>query len=349
MRNICRAAISIILLAGLGLLSSAQAQSQEVPPTDDQSSGFVAESGRFAFFSHYWLNMHHFLHQVALAQDEGRPSPVDADVEDQLSAPEKNAFEAAIAFYKRNLLNKDLRSSEYMQDFKDWVVRQDTTGLSSVPQEFRDHTDRLAAFGSAYRQHFWDRHQISNKNIVSDNLNLVRATEDSVAERLSSLARESWPDYKIRVDVTHYGKSQDNTAFTTIFPAHIVAPSKGRTVEGGWVETLYHEAGHQLIRPRTGFVPETIGDVSEVKGEYLRSLWHAYLFYFAGAATRHALEGEGIENYTMYMVREEVFSRYMSSLQTFLPRYMNRKATLAEVTRSIIEDVYERTDLGQSE
>jgi hypothetical protein len=349
MRKAFGATTAIIVLVGFGLFSAARAQTQDAPPADDASPGFVAETKRFAFFSHYWLNMHHFLHQVALARNEGRSSPADAKVKNRLSAPEKNLFDEAIAFYKRNLINKDLRSSEYMQDFKSWVVRQDTSDFSSVPQEFRDHTERLESFDSLYREHFWDKHRASNESVVSDNLNLVRATEDSVAERLSSLTHESWPRYKLRVDVTYYGKSQDNTAFTTIFPAHIVAPSKDQgTVEGSWVEVLYHEAGHQLVRSRTGFVPGTIRDVSEVEGQGLRNLWHAYLFYFAGAVTRNALKREGIENYKMNMVREEIFSLYVPSFQKYLPRYLNRKATLAEVTRSIIEDVYERGDLGQS-
>ena len=81
----------------------------------------------------------------------------------------------------------------------------------------------------------------------------------------------------------------------------------------------------------------------------MRSLWHAYLFYFAGAATRQDLKGEGIENYKMYMVREELFSLYMPSLRKYLPRYMNRKATLAEVTESIIKNVQESADLRESE
>lgn len=348
MREAFTATIAIILFAGFGLFSPAQAQ--DAPPADGTSPGFVAETERFAFFSHYWLNMHHFLHQVALARSEGRSSPVDTEVKNELGAPEKNVFEEAVSFYKRNLIDKDLRSSEYMQDFKRWVVRQDETGFSSVPQQFRDHTDRLAAFDSLYRQYFWDEHRSSNESIVSDNLNLVRATEDSVSVRLSSLAHESWPEYKIRVDVTHYGKSQKNTAFTTIFPTHIVLPSKDRdVVEGGWVETLYHEAGHQLIRPRTGFIPGTIEDVSEVEEDGLRSLWHAYLFYFAGATTRHALKEEGIQNYKIYMVREEVFSLYIPALQKYLPRYMNREATLSEVTKSIIKDVHERADWEESE
>jgi len=357
MRQAFGTTIGIIVLAGLGLLSSAQAQAQDAPPTDDQFPGFVAESERFAFFSHYWLNMHHFLHQVAVAGSEERSGPVDTEVRDNLNGTERNVFEEVVAFYKRNLADKDLRSSEYMQDFKKWVVRQDTTGFSSVPKEFRDHTDRLESFDSIYRQHFWGKQQASNENIVSDNLNLVRATEDSVCERLSNLAHENWPEYKIRVDVTYYGKSQKNTAFTTVFPTHVVMPSKRQNamegswvaVEGSWVEILYHEAGHQLIRPRTGFIPETIEDVTEGEGEGLRSLWHAYLFYFAGAVTRTALKEEGIENYTMYMVREEVFSLYFPALQKYLSRYMDREATLAEATRSIIKDVHERADWGESE
>lgn len=108
---------------------------------------------------------------------------------------------------------------------------------------------------------------------------------------------------------------------------------------GNWLELLIHESSHQLILSSKGFVAGTIQDVANDLGVGVpRSLWHAYLFYFSGILTQSFLAKAGKTDYTLYMERNGVFSRYYPALQAHLPDYMAGKCTLAEATRKILSE-----------
>jgi len=129
--------------------------------------------------------------------------------------------------------------------------------------------------------------------------------------------------------------------YTSLSPTHVVmisSPKAGHP-KGNWVEILYHEASHHLIFGRSGFVGGTINDVAGIlKKRPLRSLWHAYLFYFSGVVTRDALRKQGIKDYQLYMIRNRVFSFYFPYLEKHLPSYINRKTTLKDATEAIFRD-----------
>ena len=106
---------------------------------------------------------------------------------------------------------------------------------------------------------------------------------------------------------------------------------------GNWLELLYHETSHHLIGSRTGFVGGTITDVAQTtEGRLPNGLWHSYLFYFSGKVTQQLLQSEGIEDYTLYMVRNRVFSRTFPLLDKYLPGYLAGEKSLATVTAEII-------------
>jgi len=329
--------------------ASTTVHSQDNLPREKSSPGYLSESAKYVFFNHYWLNMHHFLQHEARIKDKTDSSSVESGIWKKLSSSDKNIFGEVVGFYQKKLTNKNLRSSDYMSAFKTWVIGQKEKGLSSVPAEFKEHTEHLENFTPIYNQYLWKTHSARNKKVISEKINLIKATEDSVFEKIADLAHSYWPRNKIRVDITYFANSRNN-AFTTIFPTHIVMPSTNyTTTQGSWVELIYHEAGHQIIRGGTGFIAGTIQDVSTVENKGLRSLSHAYLFYIAGTAAKENFQKEGIEDYEIYMIRNNVYGLYIPALKKYMPEYINRTATLADVTRRIIQDVHKELDKRESD
>jgi hypothetical protein len=304
--------------------------------------GYEAETEKFVFYNHYWLNLHHFLYYESVLRSVKDSSEIKNSVLHKLSADERMILEDALRYYKTNFADNDLRRSAYMSGFKDWIVSKDSSGLNIVPDQFLEHARKLEKVSSVYRRYFWDKYSKQNREVLSSRMGLIQNTENDVFHSLAEIANAYWPEDKIRVDLTYFGNSIRNTAYTTIFPTHIVIPSSNNiTYKGSWTEILYHEASHQIIRGNTGYIAGTIKDVAKVQQRSLRNLWHAYLFYISGSVSRNAFKNAGIEDYKLYMVREGVFSLYYPTLDEYLLKFMEREITLAEATKSIVNDMYE--------
>ena len=329
-----------ILLIGTTLLFGQHSKTE--PP---KVPGYLGETSYYVFYSHYWFNMHHFFQQEALTSEVSQKSTIPETVWNQLSDPYKEKLNKVITYYKENLIDKDLRMSDYMSDFKQWVIAQDENGFSSLPDKFKEHLAQLLTVDKIYRDVFWQGHLASNQEILDDNLQLITNTEHHVVDTLSSLTRQRWQIDKIRVDINFFAKSSRrnmrNRPYTSLFPTHVVMNSSGAadTPRGNWLELLYHESSHHLISSVSGFIGGTIKDIEDATGEKApRSLWHSYLFYFSGNVTQEALKTQGIEGYEPYMIRNKVFSRHLPHLEKHLPSYINHDLTLKDATERIIND-----------
>ena len=51
----------------------------------DEKPGYLDESNYYAFYSHYWLNLHHFLQQEALTNQVSKKSTVSEAVWKKMS------------------------------------------------------------------------------------------------------------------------------------------------------------------------------------------------------------------------------------------------------------------------
>ncbi len=77
----------------------------------------------FVFHSDYWVNLHHFLYQKAkgsqLAQleEDGLEFRETGESLIELNEDEILKFEGALAYYQKNLIDKNLRS-ELLRDIK---------------------------------------------------------------------------------------------------------------------------------------------------------------------------------------------------------------------------------------
>lgn len=303
-------------------------------PTPDDTSKY------YEFHINYWFNAHHFLWLEAFMNTEKDSTLVT----EKLSKNDTKDWVTAVNYYKETLVQKDLRSNDYMSSFKKWIITQDETP-GEIPEAFQEHMEVLQAVQPVYQRNFWPKQQRACQKVLADNLELLRAVESRYVDQITTLTRQFWEFTKIRVDLTYVAKASKwnlrNRPYTSLFPTHVVMNSVGENkVRGNWVELLFHESAHHLILPGSYFVSGTINDYVEASGiKAPRQLWHAYLFYFTGQIAKELLVSEGIAYPITYMERNRVFSRYFPLLEKHLTPYINRKITLAEATSSFITEL----------
>lgn len=306
----------------------------------------LSETERFVFYSPFWLNMHHFLHHQVLHRDTNRVDVFEKSLMDQLSATAMDSIRKVVDYYQEEMIEQDLRTSDYMEAFKAWSGQQSEVGLNAVPDSFRQHADHLLAFAPIYRQYFWPKHQSANQKILSDNISLIQKLEIPISHQLEKWTGADWQTDKIRVDITYYAKSYRNYGrdrpFTTLHPTHVVMNVTGHDVPGNWFELLFHETSHHLITPSTGFVSETLQEAAAALNLAVpRNLWHAYLFYFSGKACQQLLQDEGLKDYELYMIRNRVFGEHIPYLEQFLPPYLEGNTSLLQASTNLIRSLAE--------
>lgn len=337
----------LCFLLFLSMMSCKSTTNPVMSSSPEKHPNYLAESEHFIFYNPFWLNMHHFLHRKVLHRDTSLADAFEEEWMDQLSPKDKSIVREVVQFYQQELVDQDLRTSDYMAAFKGWAGLQLADGFTSVPDSFRLHTEQLKAFAPFYRQHFWPEHDQANRAILSQNIDLIKRTEEQIVEQLGHWTQKKWQKEKIRVDITYYAKSYRNYSrdrpFTTLSPTHIIMNATGNEIAGNWYEVLFHEASHHLITRRNSPVGETLSEAAETLNlKVPRDLWHAYLFYFSGKAAQQQLQRNGLPNYELYMVRNKVFNYYIPFLQTHLPDYLVGDMDLLTVSQAIIGAINEQ-------
>ena len=294
----------------------------------------------YSFKINYWFNLHHFLYQEAFLNTN-----LDSTMIDQkLSKSDRDVLDRSLNYYAERLLDEDLRTSDYMTEFKQWITQQNRN-LSEVPAQFQPHIKILQATSHLYDAAFWPEHENACKEVLEENIEIIRKSEQTFVDQITKLTRQFWQSEKLRVDITYVAKSTKrnlrNRPYTSIFPTHVVMNTIGENeVPGNWFELLFHESAHHLILSRSYFIGGTIKDVVEtMQVKEPRQLGHAYLFYFTGKLAQQFLEEAGINYPQMYMERNRVFSSYYPLLEIHIQDYMDRKISLAEATERMINDI----------
>lgn len=291
----------------------------------------------YDFHINYWFNAHHFLWLESFMNLEKDSTLVT----EKLSKKDRVIWDEAVNYYKENLTEKDLRTSDYMDGFKKWMRTWRKT-FGPIPEAYKPHMDVLMAVDPVYEKYFWPRHLAACQKVLDDNIAIIRAIESDYVDQITTLTRQFWEFEKIRVDITYVAKASKwnlrNRPYTSLFPTHVVMNAVGENaVPGNWIELLFHESAHHLILPSTYFVGGTINDYLEVNDlQPPRQLWHAYIFYFTGQISKQLLNAHGIEYEATYMERNGVFSRYFPLLEQHLKPYLRREVTLPDATAAFI-------------
>ena len=265
----------------------------------------VLTSELFSFHSDSLLNLHHFLYrwgQVGPGADtDGMDRRIilrDADLQayDDLSADERDVWDAAVAFYRNAMIERDLLFDDDLVELRDCIAYagnycDDLTETDDAAVRVLQRTMNV------YRAHSWQRHNRVNREWVANLLPSVQRFENDIAPRLAGAYGGGWPDPWTRVDVMPYANRVGG--YTTGRP-HITVSSvdEGNTGYLG-LELMFHEASHgdTLERPLRRLVNESF---EAAGGRRPADLWHMTIFITAGEVTRSALEAAGEGDYTPY-------------------------------------------------
>jgi hypothetical protein len=247
----------------------------------------------FEFHNNFWMNLHHFVRAVP------RGMPAKAD----LSPAEKATWDEAVAFYKKNYMERDLLFDDGMLAIKSELRKFDgkqTLDGAKIDPELRATLERIAPI---YRKHWWPAHRASNDAWIAAARKLVRQHGAPIAAKVAAAYGETWPAEPIPVDVTV--TAGPNNAYTSSPPTHVTISSMEPTVHGlASLELLFHESSHRWGgRLFNGVFRHAKLHNKEVP----RQLWHAVLFYNAGDLTRRQLVCDGITNYVEYAAKYNVY------------------------------------------
>ena len=291
----------------------------------------------FEMHSGFWVNLHHFLYLQArlsrgkpLATESGRGAaqPDEAPVS-LLDFPEADihAWQDAIAFYSKDLSNRDLLLNGDMEIINNQLALMescpDLEGKTSPLCKSGLREDLVAALERAapvYRAHWWAQQDQANREWIAQVSPIIRKMGVELATQLADVYERPWPSQRLRVDVVGYAGPFG--AYTSLEPLHVTISShdpRNRGVYG--FEVLFHESSHTLA----GAVTAAIAREFRSRDKPIpRDFWHALLFFTTGEIVRRDVEygsmvftSEQTNNPSVYLPYAARFGLYSGSWEHF--------------------------------
>jgi len=253
----------------------------------------------FEMHSGFWVNLHHFLYlQARLLKGSGSSKQNDrgAVAPDELPASlidfpaaEIRAWQDAIAFYSKDLANRDLLLNGDMEIINNQLSAMETcpdlegkTSPSCKSGLRPDLVEALEHAAPIYRTHWWPQHDRANREWIAVVTPLIEQVGVELSSRLADVYQRPWPSGRMRVDVVWYGGRFG--AYTSLDPTHITISSHDPRNQGVYgYEVLFHEASHLVA---IGVNEAIARQFRERDKPIPRELWHALLFYTTGEMVR---------------------------------------------------------------
>lgn len=350
----------ILLVLVSAALLAPQAMSQ-------QSSSAYGPLPVFEFHSGFWINLHHMLYYEAKQRANPSASTPKSNSGTQpalktmfnsgssLSAAERAAWEAAVAYYAANYAEKDLLFNtdlillkNQLGDFEDCDElsgKKKKTCDAGLPGNIAPVLESAAPI---YRAHLWADQDRANRRWVARVAPLVEEQGVGISQRLADIYQTKWPKSKIRVDVSAYANWAG--AYTTLDPLRVTISSTDPRNQGDAAfEVLFHEASHGIAEPVQAAI---IRECRQRDKAIPRDLWHALIFYTTGevikplllvpekelpdrqSATNQNANGApptARDTYIPYAIREGLYERgwnnYLQLLTRFWQPYLDSKST----------------------
>ncbi|MGD0300772.1 MAG: hypothetical protein ABSE86_27115 [Bryobacteraceae bacterium] len=240
----------------------------------------------FDFHSNFWVNLHHFLYEQAVAK-----SPEQSESE---------AWNHAVEVYRSDITKHELLSRDISGINIALSQIENTESLkgSGIDAELTQTLERAAP---VYKTRWWPQHNRQNLAWIEAATPLVAKYEAVMKKELSAAYQTPWPSEPIRTDVAEYASWAG--AYTVLGPTHITI-SSGNAGNAGpaTIETLFHEASHGMIQKISDALTAELD--SQNKLFERRAFWHAVLFYTVGEVAQRHLNG-----YTMYGIKNGVLER----------------------------------------
>jgi hypothetical protein len=338
-----------VLLLALFLLTGGRAvtAAPAPPPARPQSTQTVSSAYRlFVFHSGLWINLHHFLYEqaaIAAAGPEGTPHEAelarDAAMTSGLSDDERKTWLAAVAYYRTNMLQRDLLADPVMNRLKNHL--EDSEDSNTVSAEDFDPAliDTLNQAGPIYRAHWWPEHDHSNRFWIDAVNALVNQNGDVISQQIAHAFETAWPGVPLRVDVVAYANFAGS--YTTLRPSRITVSSvDGGNQEVAALEVLFHAAAATLIEQVSAIVEHSFSASGKTAPSELPE---AILFFTSGYYVQQLYA-----DYTPYADRFEFWRREdwsgdrVALVKDWQPR-LDGKMTLDAALAQLAADVAPRT------
>ncbi len=273
----------------------------------------------FDFHSNFWVNLHHFLYEQAIAK---APEPSDNE-----------AWQHALEIYRGDIAKHELLSRD-IAGINTALSRLESTESLKNSGIDADLTGILERAAPVYRARWWPEHNRTNLAWIAAATPLVAKFETAMRKELSAAYQTAWPSEPIHTDVAEYAGWAG--AYTLIEPTHITISSAAPGNLGpATLETLFHEASHGMIQKVSDALTAELD--SQKKAFQQRAVWHAILFYTVGEVARRHLEG-----YTPYAIQHGVLDRAWPGALPILERnwkpYLDGKIDLATAVHRLVAD-----------
>jgi hypothetical protein len=225
----------------------------------------------FAFRSGFWLNLHQWLHRAATEGGSAPPAPVPTP-----------AFAAAVDLYRTRFGARGPMALFFDPELV--ALGRRSSELGSVPEiEGGAGIDDeivaiLRAAGREVRAD-WDEHDRLNRAWIAELEQRLDHHGEALGDELAAIYGTPWPAEPIIADVACFAGP---FGAYTVEPAHItISRCDPRYGGDAALEMIFHEASHLLVGP--------IEKELEAIGGAPPELWHAIIFYSAGALTARRL------------------------------------------------------------
>ena len=310
-----------------------------------KEASLIKESRYFEFHSDFWINLHHFLYQQAkgdqvthLQKDGYSILDVGEDSIFQiLNTDERNILNASVQYYKDHLIDKSLLFD--LGNLRLWLQNQDIQ-IPIIDTTFTKHYSQiLNDFSSVYKSRYWGIHDKHNKIILDEHFMTVNELEVGMIDRLEYFAGYSWPESKIRIDLTAYASWAG--AYTQTRPNFniIISTLDPFSNQSAFIETVFHEGAHVLFSRESEFRSIIYNMSKEMDIEFPRNLWHASQFYLCGRLVQNELQKRNV-NHELAMNVKNIFSGYNTSkFRATLESYLRDDTDLENTLRALLTDL----------
>lgn len=294
--------VAIHLLA-IGAVAGVLASSRTAPAAEPQPTPAVAETyevttRRFRFRSSPRVGLQHFLRVWAMA-DTGEwppwgPPVYERDTWPALTGEDGRIWAEAVEAFAGTVSRSPVRDRGLIA-LRGWAVGE--RRREEVPAADQPLVEAVERALPVYMRHYWPTHDLRNRAFISAALPAIEAIEDDVVARLERAYGGTWPDRRIPVDVVAYSNALG--AYSTAGRVVITAGDVSHQMPQA-IEILFHEASHldELEEPLSRAIEAAWSEAN--LGEPPRRLWHDFIFFTTGEATRLALAARGYDDYHHY-------------------------------------------------
>lgn len=287
----------LLALAMLTLASPIQAVREQQPNDDDFGPRqAVLEKPWFRFYSHLGFNLYDAVLTSATERRAKRADPLhEGDCFGSLVQEERSAWDAAVSYFAETVAT----TSDFSRERE--IIRAHLTGaeLSLDDDDRRDLRLSLLflrAAAPAWRACRWEEQDVANRRWIAELGPRLDRHADAIGARLEKLFGVAWRRRPIAVDLVETaGWAGANTVDFRGAATHIQISSRNPGYQGAAaLESVFHEASHELVQPRRGPIAELIAATSRETGVPIHpSLWHGILFVTVGEVVRQVLAAAG--------------------------------------------------------